>query len=44
LTPQAYCEHLEVYEEMYVKHMVAKGAEAAKACELMLTSLNAINS
>jgi hypothetical protein len=24
--------------------MVAKGAEAAKACELMLTSLNAINS
>ena len=43
LTPQAYCEHLDVYEDMYVKHMVAKGKEAAKACEGMLSALKKIN-
>jgi 6,7-dimethyl-8-ribityllumazine synthase len=43
LTPQAYCEHLDVYEEMYVKHMVEKGTEAAKACEGMLAALKTIN-
>lgn len=42
LTPQAYCEHLEVYEEMYVKHMVKKGEEAANACIGMIDSLNKI--
>ena len=36
LTPQSYNENSEVYEEMYVKHMVEKGAEAASACERML--------
>ena len=43
LTPQAYCEHLGVYEEMYIKHMVEKGQEAAKACEGMLLALDKIN-
>jgi len=43
LTPQAYCEHLDVYEEMYTKHMVEKGIEAAKACEGMLLALREIN-
>lgn len=32
LTPQSYCEHLDVYEDMYAKHMVKKGQEAANAC------------
>jgi len=42
LTPQAYCEHLDVYEEMYVKHMVKKGEEAAHACAAMINSLKEI--
>lgn len=36
LTPQSYSEHTKVYEEMYVKHMVEKGKEAAEACARML--------
>ena len=36
LTPQAFNEDLEVYEEMYVKHMVEKGRQAAEACSRML--------
>lgn len=36
LTPQGFSEHVDVYEEMYVKHMVGKGAEAAEACARML--------
>ncbi len=36
LTPQAYNEDLDVYEEMYAKHMVVKGEEAAGACARML--------
>ena len=36
LTPQAFNEDLEVYEEMYIKHMVKKGQEAANACARML--------
>lgn len=36
LTPQSYNEDLDIYEEMYVKHMVAKGQEAANACARML--------
>lgn len=36
LTPQAFNEDLDVYEEMYVKHMVHKGQEAANACVRML--------
>ena len=36
LTPQAFNEDLEVYEEMYVKHMVEKGKEAANAAARML--------
>lgn len=36
LTPQAFNEDLDVYEEMYVKHMVVKGQEAADGCARML--------
>ncbi len=36
LTPQSYSEHTEAYEEMYVKHMIEKGVEAAEACARML--------
>lgn len=36
LTPQAFNEDLEIYEEMYVKHMIHKGQEAANACARML--------
>lgn len=36
LTPQGFNEDLPVYEEMYVKHMVVKGQEAADACARML--------
>ena len=36
LAPQAFNEDLDVYEEMYVKHMVVKGQEAAEACARML--------
>ena len=36
LTPKAFNEDLDVYEEMYVKHMVVKGQEAAEACVRML--------
>ena len=36
LTPQAFNEDLEIYEEMYVKHMVKKGEEAANAAARML--------
>ena len=36
LTPQSFNEDLDVYEEMYVKHMVLKGEEAAHACARML--------
>ena len=36
LTPQAFNEDLPVYEEMYVKHMVEKGVQAAQACAQML--------
>ena len=39
LTPQSYNENSEVYEKMYVDHMVEKGEEAAGACERMLTVL-----
>ncbi len=44
LTPQSYCEHLVVYEEMYAKHMVEKGKEAAKACLQMIDALEKIKS
>jgi len=36
LTPQSYNENSDVYEDMYVKHMIEKGREAAQACERML--------
>ncbi|MBX2833759.1 MAG: 6,7-dimethyl-8-ribityllumazine synthase [Micavibrio sp.] len=36
LTPQGFNENSDIYEEMYVKHMVGKGREAAKACAHML--------
>ncbi len=36
LTPQSFNEDLDVYEEMYVKHFVVKGREAAEACDRML--------
>lgn len=36
LTPQSYHEGSDVYEEMYVKHMVEKGQEAADGCARML--------
>lgn len=42
LTPQAYCEHLETYTEMYVKHMDVKGKEAAKACVGTINALQSI--
>jgi len=42
LTPQSYCEHLDTYTEMYVKHMDAKGKEAAKACAGTIDALKAI--
>ncbi len=42
LTPQMYNENSEVYEEMYVKHMVFKGQEAAEACVRMLEVPNEI--
>jgi 6,7-dimethyl-8-ribityllumazine synthase len=44
LTPQSYCEHLDVYEEMYAKHMVEKGREAANACLHMFDALEKIKS
>jgi len=43
LTPQAYCEHLEVYTEMYEKHMIKKGQEAANACVGMMKALQDID-
>lgn len=43
LTPQAYCEHLETYTEMFVKHMDVKGKEAAKACLGMINALQSID-
>ncbi len=39
LTPQAYCEHLDIYEDMFAKHMVEKGQEAARACSGMIKAL-----
>ena len=36
LTPQSFNEDLDIYEEMYVKHMDKKGKEAANACARML--------
>ena len=36
LTPQSYHEGSDVYEEMYVKHMVEKGKEGAESCVRML--------
>lgn len=36
LTPQTYNENSDVYEEMYVKHMVEKGKEAAGSAAQML--------
>ena len=36
LTPQSYSEHTDIYSEMYVKHMVKKGEEAASAAEQIL--------
>jgi 6,7-dimethyl-8-ribityllumazine synthase len=42
LTPQAYCEHLDIYEDMYAKHMVNKGQEAARACLGMVDALEKI--
>lgn len=36
LTPQSFNEDLDIYEEMYVKHMDKKGKEAADACARML--------
>ncbi len=42
LTPQSYCEHLDIYEDMYAKHMVKKGQEAATACLQMIGSLEKI--
>lgn len=36
LTPQAFNEELDVYVEMFEKHMVKKGQEAAEACARML--------
>lgn len=41
LTPQAYCEHLNIYTEMYAKHMDTKGKEAANAC---IGTINALQS
>jgi 6,7-dimethyl-8-ribityllumazine synthase len=43
LTPQSYSEHTQVYEEMYVKHMVEKGREAAAACVRMLAVVDEIS-
>lgn len=43
LTPQAYCEHLDTYTDMYVKHMDVKGKEAAKACLGMIKTLQSID-
>lgn len=43
LTPQAYCEHLDIYEDMYVKHMIKKGQEAANACLGMMAALDKID-
>lgn len=42
LTPQSYCEHLDIYTEMYAKHMDAKGKEAAKACIGTIDALQSI--
>jgi len=42
LTPQSYSENTKVYEEMYVKHMVEKGQEAAEGCVRMLTVMSEI--
>jgi 6,7-dimethyl-8-ribityllumazine synthase len=36
LTPQSFNEDLDLYIDMYAKHMVAKGQEAAGACDRML--------
>tara|TARA_B100000282_G_scaffold294249_1_gene271102 strand:+ start:1056 stop:1553 length:498 start_codon:yes stop_codon:yes gene_type:complete len=33
LTPQRYNENSDLYEEMYIKHFVVKGQEAAKAAD-----------
>lgn len=44
LTPQSFNEDLEIYEEMYVKHMVKKGREAADACAGMLDVVDTITS
>lgn len=43
LTPQAYCEHLDIYTDMYATHMDAKGKEAAKACLGMINALQSID-
>ena len=43
LTPQAYCEHLDIYTEMYIKHMDTKGKEAANACVGMIKTLQSID-
>jgi len=43
LTPQAYCEHLDIYTEMYAKHMEVKGKEAAKACIGTINALQSID-
>ena len=43
LTPQAYCEHLDTYTDMYVKHMDIKGREAANACLGMINALQSID-
>ena len=43
LTPQAYNEDMEIYEEMYIKHMIVKGQEAANACAQMLEVTESLN-